>query len=84
MNLSLVDGEVNALENFLLRFGNHGRKVFDLEEELLLGEIGLPWLMQVVSNDFLETNVSFRDVCGTPITRVVGEGVATTCYSQFM
>lgn len=37
MNLSLVDGEVNALENFLLRFGNHGRKVFDLEEELLLG-----------------------------------------------
>lgn len=35
MNLSLVDGEVNALEDLLPRLGNHGRQVPDLEQELL-------------------------------------------------
>lgn len=37
MNLTFVDGEVDALENLLLGFGNHGGEVLDLEDELLLG-----------------------------------------------
>ena len=47
-------------------------------------EVGPPWLMRVVSHDFLVTNISSRDVRGAPITRGVGEGVTTACHSQFM
>ncbi|KAK9911294.1 hypothetical protein M0R45_035213 [Rubus argutus] len=47
-------------------------------------EIGLDWLMQVMSNDLLESNSSFRDVRRSPITRDVGEGISTAYRSHVL
>lgn len=35
-DLSFIDGKVNAFENLLPGLSNHGRQVFDFEQELLL------------------------------------------------